>query len=453
MSRGVVRGQDARVSGDEELRELERRAREVDDAVSWSRLAFALARVGRGGEAQGAAHRALARDSEDAARALIATTSPMDLRSLVVPAVSWPGPCELHEPRRLTWEPLPRPLSSLLDAGQGLLVAEADGSDERLVALDVVTGRPKWVRPLPVEDLGGMPGGAVSRGRIVVVRDVRGARWESGFALHSFDPTTGSPVSGDFVSVPELAASTESIVTSVPIVLEDGGLVLATAAARAGRRALLAVDAEGRLAWERPIRDRFVHLWPIPGGVLVSFVSSTLVAFSLRGDEIWRGEGDVIAIDDERVLVWTGAKSSSELTWLDARTGRALVTSARLDCGEPIGGLTRAAVVLATPSHVLALDRATLRLLWRNASASRECELALTSDSVIRIEGEETALSSVTTCHPETGAVMKRVDVPTSSAGRPLTEVAGCKPVLVAGRLLVSSADGRPAMFQVGEPS
>src|SRR5580698_5450739 len=69
---------------DAEIRELETLASSQGDASSWSRLASALARAGRGPEAYTAAVRATARDPGDPSRALLAP------RTNGV----WPGPQE-----------------------------------------------------------------------------------------------------------------------------------------------------------------------------------------------------------------------------------------------------------------------------------------------------------------------------------------------------------------------
>jgi outer membrane protein assembly factor BamB len=160
------------------------------------------------------------------------------------------------------------------DAAFGAIAAVADGSvyygiaDQGLVAVDLHTGKPRWVRQ--IKNTHGvfsplvLPDGDVLYG---------------GGGLARYDGATGEPAWQD----------TDAALFSAPAYAD--GVVYATSVSQARNAAfLIAADADtGRRLWSRPVADAQPFLSPVVGdGVVVGFDGYTARAYDTRtGEELW----------------------------------------------------------------------------------------------------------------------------------------------------------------------
>ncbi|MEZ0230840.1 MAG: PQQ-binding-like beta-propeller repeat protein, partial [Planctomycetota bacterium] len=406
-------------SHDEHIRALERRARELNDAQSWSHYAFALARAGRSGDAQAAAHRALARDPANECRSLLVTPGECGSRSRVV---GWPGLRRLSAPRRVALDHGPDIHVGFFDVGEGLLVYESRrGSNARLVAFDAVREQRRWmhasVGPLVIYRLCALgtrvallqdPGDADDRSRallLTVLERDTGAVREGGQIVVRV-PGTGGPsnhrLSGphglEWLDDERLAA----------LMVDEGALLV------------VAFDLRGAVLWRvRFVSDYGARIFVLAGRIIVN-VGPTIHALSLDGEEAWQhSDAVVVGRRDDRLLVAWTRREGCVLSWIGAVSGELLSSS------DPLRGLlseamsTAHGVVVSTEGEVIAFDAESLRRAWTLEIPVHH--LAATADTVLAVREHpferpdsrlREELASVVALDAASGAELGRIEVP-----------------------------------------
>ncbi len=446
---------------DEQLRGLERRAQEVNDAATWSRLAFALSRAARSGDAQAAAHRALMHDPADASRSLL----PPRTGGRLSDDVRWPGLRRLASPRRIA---LRDGLDySCLDVGGGVLVYE---STEHIVAFDVFTESPLWIHRRT---------GRASSGQLATagstVAQIRDISWdtprEGSLLLTLLDKRSGELAGAPaVVRLPDVEARTDSpyITPRALGPLDDDRFVIVLSVSSAdlpNEWLLLAVDRTGRLLWQKEVLAERCPLLAVLAARIILIDRQTVRAFSFDGVEAWRlGGVTLLAAREDRLLIRVSKRNESALSWIGASSGDVL-SSRPVGSLRPFMGVsTVPGVVVNTETEIVALEGEAFRVAWR---ASMDAPvLAATADTVLAIRKHPydyrrdapllfEELASVVALDAETGAELSRIEIPPTGERSPdaaSDRSIGVYPQLAGGKLIFPSANGRPNLFVLGEP-
>lgn len=159
------------------------------------------------------------------------------------------------------------PAFGTIPAADDRTVAYAVG-DAGLAALDLHTGTPRWVQPVPDQVLAVSP---------ILLPD--GDVVYGGGGLARYDGATG-----------DVAWRLPEAHTFGPAAYADGVVYATTASPTAGTGALVAVDAgSGDILWSQPVSDPPLHLGPaVADGVVVAFDGHTAHAYdATAGTELW----------------------------------------------------------------------------------------------------------------------------------------------------------------------
>ncbi len=407
-----------RLSGDAELRELERRASATGDADAWAKYAFGLARAGRTFDAFTAASRALTLDCSSPARDIF----PAPMRSVHGVAVEWPGLRDLREVRALS---VARAETvHAVSAGAGAVVGFSGG--ERPFGFDPVSAKILWeLDALDAHVLHGLTGNLLWVGSPSV---------EETRTIRFLDPRTGKDVRSPFTLPLPLAH---------PYVMNERTLWGGVGNSDRGADEDWIVDLESGEAR---------RLFAFPHGAEWRYSSfSAKVAFAGWGDyasdgqhtfcgvdfggrEVWRRRIEAIASSIDETLVLP-SWDRSRLRILDADSGK-LIEAEPLDVQYVRAVVGDAVIVdLRLGCGLAAIDRRTGRLLWKRDMPQREGSIwgaGATADSIlVTIKDRATSAWTLEAVDPNTGELLASRAIPDLSMG---------SPVLVAGRAVFSPA-------------
>jgi hypothetical protein len=424
---------------DEDLRSLERAVVSHPGAGTWSALATALARAGRGAEASRAALKAVGFDPGAAARELIAPSWVGDRGGSRLRAVQERGMRRLVPPRAVREVPggrvigAPYGFPAVIDLGGGRAMWLAG---EELLGVDVLAGAVLWRRARP--ERFGLSGTSPScfyqaDGRHIV---------------ETLDPCTGVSIRRTVLEV-QLDSRLQALGRYIVAEEWDEN--------RAPQTRVL------ELASGRSIR---VFTGEALAGLLEGELvlvqadgTGSLRGFDLEGRTLWRtgfnGRPRGFSLGDQ-CLVSEAVLRNGRFGFFDLATGEPRGTLTPPTLAWTVASFNEDVLVVSCRERPIVHDRRTLAVLWdRLGHLGRAEHGALTGDAFLEVLGDqELELVSV---DPRTGEELARVSL---EAWGPLPERASrvggraiqwrfeVELALVAGRVLIfSGSDARPLLI------